>query len=359
MAKSDPWLKRLPEDELPAGARALIPDLQAQVLKWHRVFGRHDLPWQVSDPYAVWVSEIMLQQTQVATGMYRYPSWMSRFPTLESLAQASQAEVVKEWEGLGYYARARNLHAAAQLIAQQHGGQFPSDRASRLALPGVGPSTASAIGAFGFGLREPILDGNVMRVWARWWADAAPSGTPAQQSRFWWGWVHAATPDKPEQVGAWTQAMMDLGATVCTPKNPRCDVCPLRSTCRGFASGEPERWPMRGRKTLVKDWEISWAWVVKEGKVAVVQRPAGGPWHGLWVLPEAPTPPGSMELGQGKHALSHRRIAWSIHAHSPKLVGDEVQWVDAPGFAALALPKPLRAWWQGLSPAVRLSLFES
>lgn len=361
MSKPDPWLKRLPEDELPESARALIPQLQRQVLAWHRVSGRHDLPWQVSDPYAVWVSEIMLQQTQVATGMYRYPSWMNRFPTLSSLARATQEEVVKEWEGLGYYARARNLHAAARQIMEKHDGVFPKARADRLALPGVGPSTASAIGAFAFGLREPILDGNVMRVWSRWWADEAPDLPPAPAARFWWGWVHATTPEDPAQVGPWTQAMMDLGATVCVPKNPRCPQCPLKDTCRARAMGQQERWPKPARKTVVKDWSIHWAWVVQEGKVAVTQRPQGGPWQGLWVLPEVFEPGSLKPLAHGKHALSHRRIQWQIHRFAPDVLessASSIHWVDPTQFAALALPRPLRAWWQDLTPEARHSLFQ-
>ena len=168
MAKPDPWAKRWPESDLPSAERAFLPTLQQQLLAWQPRHGRHDLPWHTSDPYGVWVSEVMLQQTQVATGLYRYPAWMRQFPTVASLASASRDDVLVAWEGLGYYNRARNLHAAAQAIVAQHAGVFPEDRTDRLALPGVGPSTASAIGAFAFGKREAIFDGNVARVWSRW-----------------------------------------------------------------------------------------------------------------------------------------------------------------------------------------------
>lgn len=359
--KPDPWSVRLPEGELPSEAVRKIPELQGKVLAWHARHGRHDLPWQVEDPYAVWVSEVMLQQTQVATGLYRFPSWMRRFPTLKSLAEATVDEVLKEWEGLGYYARARNLHAAAQVIEHDHGGVFPKERALRLALPGVGASTASAIGAFAFGLREAILDANVLRVWGRWWADEAPEGPAATRSRFFWGWAQAVTPRDPGQVRAWTQAMMDLGATACTPRAPACSTCPLQASCRAFALGEQEAWLPPARKTKVQQWSLDWAWVLEEGRVAVYQRPAGGPWQGLWALPE-------MELGsdcgalvaEGRHALSHRKIEWTIHRatlESLKEMPAPIAWVGLEDFSALALPRPLRAWWEGLGLERRLMLF--
>lgn len=359
MATPDPWLRRLPEEALPATARALIPGLREAVLSWHAVHGRHDLPWQVEDPYGVWVSEVMLQQTQVATGLVRYPSWMARFPTVQALAAAPLDEVLKAWEGLGYYARARNLHRAARQLVEAHGGRVPAERALRLALPGVGPSTASAIGAFGFGRREAILDGNVQRVWARWWADAAPEGPPSAQARFWWGWAQAVTPEDPGQVRAFTQAIMDLGATVCTPRKPACQDCPLRATCRAFASGQPEAWPRPSRRSPVKDWPIAWAWTVDDAhRLAVVQRPAGGPWEGLWTLPECPQPPDAEPLAAGRHALSHRRIAWAIHPCPRPSRALPLRWVDQEQFQALALPRPLRRWWQSLTPSRRARLFQ-
>lgn len=358
-SKPDPWLNRLPEDKLPFAAVQKIPELQDKVLAWHALHGRHDLPWQVQVPYAVWVSEVMLQQTQVATGLYRFPSWMRRFPTLKDLADSTVDEVLKEWEGLGYYARARNLHAAAQIVQREHGGVFPSEREARLALPGVGASTASAIGAFGFGMREAILDANVLRVWGRWWADQAPEGPASVRSRFFWGWAQAATPEGSSQVRAWTQAMMDLGSTVCTPRKPSCNTCPLRESCRAFALEEQEAWPPPARKTKVKEWNLHWAWVIKGGKVAVYRRPAGGPWQGLWALPEMGAEEGNL-IAEGRHALSHRKIRWQIRQVLPeslRAVSLPVEWVELEGFSALALPRPLRAWWQDLKPEERLSLF--
>lgn len=341
----------------------MIPELQRRLLEWQRVSGRHDLPWHTRDPYGVWVSEVMLQQTQVSTGWVRYPLWMARFPTLKDLASATEDEVLSEWEGLGYYARARNLRAAAQQVVGRHAGVFPEARNDRLALPGVGPSTASAIGAFAFDRPEAILDGNVARVWSRWWGDRPLPASPSEQTRFWWGWAQAATPTDPRDLHAWTQGMMDLGATICVPKNPRCSQCPWNASCRALALGTPEAWPIKAKKAERKEWVLRWVWKAEEGRVWVIQRPPGGPWEGLWALPEGEAPLASPLLGQGKHELSHRRIRWSIRSsgETPGTVspwpGGSGKWVTAHEFQALALPRPLRVWWGERTEAEREGLF--
>jgi len=354
MATADPWLKRWGPERLPPEEYGLLPLLQAQMLDWQRRHGRHDLPWHTHDPYGVWVSEVMLQQTQVATGMYRYPAWMERFPTVESLAAASSEEVMSAWEGLGYYARARNLHAAAKQVVEKHDGRFPESREDRLALPGVGPSTASAIGSFALGFPEAIFDGNVARVWARWWGDRPLPAAPAEQTKFWWGWAQAATPSVPKDVRTWTQGIMDLGATVCTPRKPQCPACPWKDSCRALALGTPEAWPLKKPKLVRKDWILAWLWDVQDGRLAVVQRDASGPWQGLWALPEgvASLPP----VAEGKHDLSHRKIQWSI---SPGFAPVEtpVVRVSRTEFEALALPRPLRRWWVDLQEEQRQQLF--
>ncbi len=356
-SSQDPWLKRWPDDQLPELEKQQLPLLRGQLLSWQPRHGRHDLPWHTRDPYGVWVSEVMLQQTQVATGLYRYPAWMARFPTIEALALASEAEVLSAWEGLGYYNRARNLHAAARRIVAVHGGAFPRSRADRLALPGVGPSTASAIGAFAFGEREAIFDGNVARVWSRWWGSRPLPERPADQVRFWWGWAQAATPETPGDIRTWTQGIMDLGATVCTPKKPSCPSCPWKTTCRAFALGTPQAWPLKKPKAERKDWVLPWVWDVNEQGLAVVQRPPGGPWEGLWTLPEAPGALGS-EIAKGRHELSHRRIQWSISQTASAVEPSGViRRVGLAEWEALALPRPLRRWWTELSPEQRLMLF--
>jgi len=353
MAAADPWAKRWPLDRFPQAERDAIPVLQEQMLRWQARHGRHGLPWHTLDPYGVWVSEVMLQQTQVSTGLYRYPAWMERFPTVESLASATQAEVLFAWEGLGYYARARNLHAAAKQVVEKHGGKFPIAREDRLALPGIGPSTASAIGAFAFGLHEAICDGNVNRVWARWWGDRPVPVAPAEQQRFWWGWAQATTPAAPEALRTWTQGIMDLGATVCTPRKPKCPECPWKTSCRAYALGTPEAWPVKAPKLIRKEWNIAWGWDVQDGRLAVVQRPGGGPWEGLWALPE--TSAGGSAVAEGKHDLSHRKIRWAIHSVPSSEA--ESRRVTRQEFEALALPRPLRRWWVDLPEKEREKLF--
>lgn len=355
---SDPWRQRLAENFLPVSELQQIPLLREQLLSWQPRHGRHDLPWHTQDPYGVWVSEVMLQQTQVATGLYRYPAWMARFPTLQSLASASEDEVLSAWEGLGYYNRARNLHRAAQQIVEHHGGIFPVDRDDRLALPGIGPSTASAIGAFAFGQREAIFDGNVARVWSRWWGDRPLPEKAADQTRFWWGWAQAATPVSPPDIRTWTQGMMDLGATVCTPRKPACSQCPWQSTCRAFALGTPEAWPLKKAKAERKDWLISWQWNVTSEGLAVQQRVGAGPWKGLWTLPEGESE--GEALGQGRHELSHRRIQWKImNGKKDSDFPSSVKRVCMKEWEALALPRPLRRWWTDLTLEQRIQLFES
>lgn len=361
MAVLDPWARRWPVDRLPPAELALLPRLQEQMLAWQPRHGRHDLPWHTYDPYGVWVSEVMLQQTQVATGLYRYPAWMARFPTVQSLAQASEDDVLAAWEGLGYYSRARRLHAAARLIVERHAGRFPRDRDDRLALPGIGPSTASAIGAFAFGLREAIFDGNVARVWARWWGDRPLPPAASDRARFWWGWAQEATPPGAG-VRVWTQGIMDLGATVCTPKAPRCPQCPWRESCRAWALGTPLAWPVKPPKAARKPWDIAWRWAQRDGRVAVRQRRGPGPWEGLWTLwesgepddPETPIPP----IAQGRHDLSHRKIRWTIRADAAEHVPADAVWVTRAGFEALALPRPLRRWWTDLAEDQRQALFD-
>ena len=353
----------MPEKAFASDVQTQWPSLRQQLLAWHRSHGRHGLPWHTQDPYAIWVSEVMLQQTQVSTGLVRYPAWMARFPTVQSLAAAPLDEILGAWEGLGYYARARNLHAAAQRILSEHGGVFPYLRADRLALPGVGPSTASAIGAFAFGEREAIFDGNVARVWSRWWGDRVLPETPAARQRFWWGLAQAATPSDPKDIRIWTQAIMDLGATVCTPRRPACPQCPWKESCRALALGDPEAWPLKGRRAPRSEWLLPWAWVVRDERVAVLQRPAGGVWPGLWSLPEIAMEEGAV-LATGRHELSHRKVRWSLRRSPGSWVPDPPvgvtwEWVTAEQLAALALPRPLRRWWDGLSETDRAALFHS
>jgi A/G-specific adenine glycosylase len=351
---ADPLLKLLPPASFSPVLQAEWPRVRAQLLAWHAQQGRHALPWITTDPYGVWLSEVMLQQTQVSTGLVRYPAWLAQFPTIATLAAASVETVLIAWEGLGYYARARNLHRAAQQMVAEHGGAMPLERAARLALPGIGPSTASAIGAFAFGQPEAIFDGNVRRVWGRYLATALPEPlSHAARDRWLWSYAQAVMPTAPAEVRAWTQAIMDLGATVCTPKAPRCDRCPLAEGCRGRASGDPTAFPPVKARTAVQEWPLAWLWVRQGDRVAALERPTPGVWGGLWALPEGePDQWPAVPAAQGTQVLSHRKVRWRIHP-APDLPANAipaVTWLTRSEWEAKPWPRALRQWWTALTP---------
>lgn len=362
MTAPDPLTRLWPASAFSEDLRAQWPQLRERLLAWHASHGRHDLPWSSSDPYVVWLSETMLQQTQVSTVRRYFGPWLARFPTLAALAAAPEDAVMKQWEGLGYYSRARRLRQAAQQMVAQHGGQVPEARADRLALPGVGPSTASAIGAFAFGAREAIFDGNVRRVWGRWAAARLPEPmTDRARDRWLWSFAQAVMPEAPNQAGPWTQAIMDLGATICTPKRSQCDRCPLAEHCDARRIGTPELFPPVAPRAAVQIWNLRWAWVVDEqGRLAVVQRPAEGVWGRLWALPElSPEARPPAPLASGRHALTHRRVQWSIHPVSMANLPGSVTWMDRAEWEQQAWPQPLRRWWAALSPKDRDHLWPS
>ena len=259
-------------------------DFAARVLRWYDSHGRKDLPWQnTGDAYRVWISEIMLQQTQVQTVIPYYQRFMHRFPDVLSLADAGLDEVLQHWSGLGYYARARNLHRAAEIIRDEHDGRFPSTLDAVSALPGIGRSTAGAILALAFGQRHAILDGNVKRVLAR---HAAIDGWPGKTAVARALWELAETRTPAGRVGDYTQAMMDLGATLCTRTKPGCAMCPLQSDCIASSQGEVERFPGRKPKKDKPRRTTTMVLAVADGAVYLERRPASGIWGGLWSLPE-------------------------------------------------------------------------
>jgi A/G-specific adenine glycosylase len=274
---------------MPANTKATaVPTLKnfaPRVLAWFDQHGRTHLPWQQQvNPYRVWVSEIMLQQTQVATVIPYFERFMEHYPTVEDLAAASQDDVLHLWTGLGYYARARNLHKCAQTVTEQYNGEFPTDVDLLEALPGIGRSTAGAIASLSMGLRAPILDGNVKRVLARHFAVEGWPGKSEVLSRL-WQLADAHTPKK--RFDHYTQAMMDLGAIVCRRSKPDCNQCPLNSSCLALQQGEPERFP--GKKPK-KDKPIKTVQLLMlrnpAGEWLLEQRPASGIWGGLWSFPE-------------------------------------------------------------------------
>ncbi len=264
------------------------PWFQTRVLDWYDRHGRKTLPWQQNKtPYKVWISEIMLQQTQVTTVIPYFERFMARFPDVHSLARAEQDEVLHLWTGLGYYARARNLHKAAKQLVEDQDGDFPNSVDKVAELPGIGRSTAGAILSLSRGVHAPILDGNVKRVLARFFALGGWTGTTANQKQL-WQWSEALTPAK--RVGDFNQVMMDLGAMVCVRSRPLCDACPLQPKCRAHAEGRTHELPASKPK---KDKPTRNAWMLilqaPDGRIHLEKRPSSGIWGGLHSFPEFPS----------------------------------------------------------------------
>lgn len=256
-----------------------------RVLTWYDRHGRHDLPWQQAiSPYRVWVSEIMLQQTQVATVLGYYERFMAALPSVQALAAASEDEVLHLWTGLGYYSRARNLHKTARIVVEQHGGEFPRSVEALTELPGIGRSTAGAIASISMGLRAPILDGNVKRVLARFLAQDGYPGETRVAAQL-WDAAERLTP--PTRVNHYTQAMMDLGATLCTRSKPSCLLCPLQDDCQAHRLGREKDYPQpKPRKVLPQKHTLMPLLHDGAGAILLYRRPSSGLWGGLWSLPE-------------------------------------------------------------------------
>jgi A/G-specific adenine glycosylase len=345
-----------------------------RLVGWQRREGRHGLPWQnTRDPYHVWLSEVMLQQTQVSTVLDYYPRFLLRFPDVQTLAQAEQGEVLALWSGLGYYSRARNLHRCAQAVVAEHGGAFPQTWALLQTLPGIGASTAAAIAAFCFGERVSIVDGNVRRVLSRLLAfEGDLAKTPAQRAL----WDVAQTllpqpsPLQAEDMQAYTQGLMDLGATLCTRSRPACERCPVQALCQAHASDQVARYPIK-TKTLKRRSESWWLLcrfdVSDGGWVWLEQRPQTGIWAGLY-CPPVFADEAQMRLALDgvplqaidhrstvSHALTHREL--TLHPtvvrctrQSQAGKGAQGQWVALRSLDALGLPKPIRTWLDALQP---------
>jgi A/G-specific adenine glycosylase len=260
------------------------PEVSSRLLQWFDRHGRHDLPWQhPREPYRVWLAEIMLQQTQVSTVIPFFERFVARFPDVRALAQAHADNVLALWAGLGYYARARNLHQCAQLIVARHHGEFPRDMANLIELPGIGRSTAGAILAQAFGLRHAILDGNVRRVLARHAAIAGWPGEPAVQKRL---WTVSERLLPQERLADYTQAIMDLGATVCTSRKPACGICPLHEDCIAKQQGKVLDYPA-SKPRRAHPQKRAWMLIIENvaGEIFCERRPPVGIWGGLWCLP--------------------------------------------------------------------------
>lgn len=257
--------------------------IRERLVDWYEAT-RRDLPWRrTRDPYAIWVSEVMLQQTQVKTVLGYYERWMRRFPTVRALAEAEEADVLHAWQGLGYYSRARRLLSGARAVTEKHAGQLPRDVSALLALPGIGPYSAGAIASIAFGLPEPIVDGNVVRVLARLFAlRGDPVKAPLKQEL----WRLARQLAQCEQPAELNQSLMELGATVCTPTSPRCPECPVRSQCRGLEQGLERSLPELAKRKPPTELSTTAAYVRTGDTVLLRQLPPDAPrWAGLWVLP--------------------------------------------------------------------------
>lgn len=267
---------------------AVLAAFSGDVVRWQQTHGRNSLPWQnTRDPYRVWLSEIMLQQTQVATVLDYYARFLARFPSVSELAAAAQDEVLALWSGLGYYSRARNLHRCAQDVVALHGGQFPYSALQLQTLPGIGRSTAAAIASFCFGERVAILDGNVKRVLTRVLGFSGDLSESASEKTLWQlATALLPTQNLPVAMPRYTQGLMDLGATLCTGRKPQCLLCPVQALCVGRASGEPERYPIKTRKLKRSTQALSLLWAQKpDGSVWLEKRPSTGIWGGLYCLP--------------------------------------------------------------------------
>ena len=347
------------------------PGFSAAVIAWQKQHGRHVLPWQnTRDAYLIWLSEIMLQQTQVAAVLGYYARFLERFPTLRDLAAAPVEDVMAQWSGLGYYTRARNLHKCAQRVVAEYGGVFPSDPALLAELPGIGRSTAAAISAFSSGTRAAILDGNVKRVFARVFGIAAYPGEKKTEEALW----RRADALLPEQgIEAYTQGLMDLGATLCTRSSPACTRCPLQERCVALATDRVKDLPVRKPKKATPEKHAIMLAIVDQGQVLLEQRPPSGIWGGLLSLPEleghvaadddevAEADHDALSLAAGRHGEmeSYERLSQVTHVFThyklhiapyqitlarrqPLAAEAAYVWYDADKLADAALPAPVK-----------------
>ncbi len=344
-----------------AQARQCADAFWQRLVAWQKTHGRSTLPWQnTRDPYRVWLSEIMLQQTQVSTVLGYYERFLQRCPTVADLAAAPEDEVMGLWSGLGYYSRARNLHRCAQEVVARFGGRFPPSAELLQTLPGIGRSTGAAIAAFCFGEQVSIMDGNVKRVLSRLLAFEGDLASSANEKLLWKAADELLPPaGDTEAISRYTQGLMDLGATVCLPRQPQCLICPVEALCEGRRQGDPARLPVKTRK-LKRSAQSLWLLLARssggEG-VWLQKRPASGIWAGLHALPafdsaealEAALPAAlrgtARHLPAFKHVLTHK----DLHLHpvevwldAQTLAGIDGRWVADTAWPALGLPAPVR-----------------
>jgi len=332
----------------------------SRVVAWQEAHGRHDLPWQnTRDPYRVWLSEVMLQQTQVATVIDYFNRFVARFPDVRLLAAASLDDVMGLWSGLGYYSRARNLHRCARMVVEHWGGEFPRDAQTLVTLPGVGRSTAAAIASLCFGERVAIMDANVRRVVARVLGFDADLAQQAHLHRLW----EAATMLLPQRglqmaMPRYTQGLMDLGATVCLPRQPLCGSCPVRSQCEAHKQGNPQKFPVRSRKLKRTAQSLWLLWMRGDGDAVWLQRrPSPGVWAGLHCMPwfdsrealQSQVPMAYRQVLRDQPVFMHVLTHKDLHLHPVQIdlprraiALEQGMWFDADAWPRLGLPAPVR-----------------
>jgi A/G-specific adenine glycosylase len=337
--------------------------IRRNLLRWYRANAR-DLPWRrTGDPYAVWLSEILLQQTRVDQGLPYYERFLKRFPTVQTLARADEHAVLKAWEGLGYYSRARNLHKAARLVVNDANGVFPVKAEDWQALPGIGRYTAGAIASIVYGESVPVLDGNVIRVLTRLFDIDDCSDVPSVREKL-WALAGELVPDS--DPGDFNQAMMELGASVCSPRNPSCSDCPLGKSCLSLRAGTQLARPVRKAKKAVPHKEMVLGAMVKQGRILIAKRPSQGLLGGLWELPGGEVDPGESHakalrrilkhsigvrvkvgglVASVDHAYSHFRV--TLNVYQCELISgdvsasehDELKWMTRTRLEEFAFPK--------------------
>ncbi|WP_194757201.1 A/G-specific adenine glycosylase [Aliidiomarina indica] len=320
----------------------------ATVLSWQAAHGRHQLPWQhPATPYRVLVSEIMLQQTQVATVIPYFERWMARFPTLTRLAEASEDEVMSLWQGLGYYSRARNLRKAAKYLVQENHGEFPRELSDIQSIPGVGRYTAGAIKSFAYDEYGPIVDGNVRRLFCRLFGVEGVPNTSKVDKQL-WALAERYTPT--ENNRRFAQGLLDLGATLCTARNPNCQQCPFAEHCVALRTDMVDQLPTPKPKKVIPQRIGHFLWIQKQTDIYLEKRPAHGIWASLWSLPELTEAPFNATLkGQFQHTFSHYKLdakIWTVNeppTHELREATAE-QWVSLDSLSDIGLPAPIRKY---------------
>ncbi len=331
----------------------------SRLIAWQHLQGRHDLPWQSADTYRVWLSEIMLQQTQVTTVIPYYQRFIASFPTIDSLAAATEEQVLALWSGLGYYARGRNLHRAARLIAEKYHGEFPREFDQIIELPGIGRSTAAAICALAWNERRAILDGNVKRVLARY---CGISGSPSDKAveTLLWQRAEALLPER--DIASYIQAQMDLGATLCTRSKPKCGVCPVHTDCVAFQTGRVSELPTPRQRKAVPERHATFLLLMHGNDILLEKRPGSGIWGGLWCPPQFDDEAAAsdwfvrngMEAREGErlakftHSFTHFKLhitPMKIHLSRKPLRAAQPGsvWMDADEALRAAIPVPVRS----------------